>query len=1397
MKKSVFMVLLLLLGIAIPTFAQLKVTLNMSSRPDPYLSNWAERKETVIVTVINSGSSSIRAKFDCKINKDGSLTVNTKPEKMKILDIPSGVSQYYGEELVPFDAAKIKDGADQTAIKTGMLPAGSYEFCCSLLDPQDKQLTAPVCKSFTLQSYQAPVLLQPEDKGSVKNKSRPMFRWTAVSPKPNFPVLYQLRVFEVLAGQTPINAFRANRPILERSDIPVTQYQWPADVELPNPKLQHIWTVRALDDKGNAIGEPMGYATPFTFTDCCYRRDWADPCCPPDDVTDNGGGNNFKDKGTDSGKGTGTGSVTRSGTGTGNGSVTSSDEGNDISTNKRIPIAGTSGKGLGTTKRDSISGDSKLVSVEKASKINNSHLRNSILSSFISMPEGMGFAFNPVDEFTLKTKKGSEKYTAVKKEQYEAACKAKVSYMVPEGFAVGVPDPKTFQPSDPSVALFWKLYQNEQGAYIGFPLSLFLSPNGDKQINVAMRKNGGGGNDATCQPFVFRNLPLDISHMSDIEETPLDPPNIIVKDEWNCYVRKSNFIRLPDIVNDGTNPKDTTVLLYDAGDVAGYAVEIIGTTDPVVLDDKTVSKNYVDGFGMVVVERDFKISTEEASALLSGLFAQSKEVKPSIKLTAVKRELNGSDKVLFVGFEENKEKAYSFKGSKIDNVGLAYSIMADKDKNLYAVPIPLFGGTIPWVILPSELAARCDGCRGKNSVGTCGKLCLQRAGVEDQNFDNFFNFIANKNENSAYLQIDGAKASISSYTKNNDGAVVVSTPIGDLQPQSILTGGWCGCYVEGYGPIAFRHDFSASCEDACAVINKWYKKLHDNFSLVHPNNDSDPKNPKGTKPQYVVNPIPGVGVVVKRCCPGNKKIQMSNNDIATSIQQVEKLAQKVVIKEIIPSSDPENPSLSIAYTTADGRSNTILFDIIGLSDDPEISAVIEPVPGVGIVVKRHPRGKAHFIIPSEVVNEGSDESVNDNTDVQAFGAKAKDKDDPKPTLLKPPLGSVPTTSGGTIPTPVNSTQATPVRGKVVKTGKNPGGSIVATQNIVEILCDAVVGSNVDVQSFNIVTTELNKKYFVVQYHNINGSQNEELVFDLEDREGYSCIVLGGPVIKCYGCPECKLNLSPSNSYLPNCIGICNNNVFPPPIPPLKCKTEVISLGSVSIEKAFDVIMEIQARGVQPGGSNDSDPKNPKGTKPQESTQATPVRGKAVKAGSSKPSSKNNFYPTCKCCGDAMTKDPIGHEDECCKPKMSDPKMHYTNSDGTLKYFEYKEDYVITDSKVCEAFGVKELVIAAGIYKVEYPDPSKGGVVQFKLKTPIPAKQIKIKGTFTVEGTNPKGYNCEGPGNSCFFYRDTSSGKKKSPRDSCIFTIAPLMPDSTCLVIEVSFKGTGSPKAAGF
>ena len=270
MKKkapySLLMFCVLFLLSATAGFGQLRVSLNLSSRPDPYLSNWSQRKDIVFVTVTNTSKSAVNAKFDCKVNKNGTLLANTKRESMALLTLQPGVTMFYGEDLIPLEAVRIIGNAEQTALKTGMLPAGIYEFCVGLIEPNTGGvLTAPVCKSFTIQSYQSPVLMYPADGDSMRAAQRPLFRWTAVSPAPVTPVRYRFQLFEVMPGQTPITAFRVNRPIIDAPDILVTQFLWPPDIDLASQQNRFVWSVRAFDDAGKSIGEPNGYATPFVL----------------------------------------------------------------------------------------------------------------------------------------------------------------------------------------------------------------------------------------------------------------------------------------------------------------------------------------------------------------------------------------------------------------------------------------------------------------------------------------------------------------------------------------------------------------------------------------------------------------------------------------------------------------------------------------------------------------------------------------------------------------------------------------------------------------------------------------------------------------------------------------------------------------------------------------------------------------------------------------------------------------------------------------------------------------------------------------------------------------------------------------------------------------------------
>ncbi len=749
----------LLLGV-VDSIGQLRVSLNLSSRPDPYLSNWAQRKEIVLVNVTNTSSNVIDVKFDCTVNKNGALIANTKRESMQVLTVQPGATMYYGEDLVPLAAVKINSNAEQTAVKTGMLPAGTYEFCVSLIDPATgAALTQPVCKTFTIQSYQAPVLLLPADGDVIQKGQRPLFRWTPLSPKPSFPVRYRLQVFEVMAGQTPITAFRVNQPILDIQDIQSTQLLWPADVELPSTRLKHIWTVRAIDDQGIGIGEPNGYATPFVMRGCCDNDNDVPNCCPPTDIL---------------------------------------------------------------------------------------------------MPT-----------------------------------------------------------------------ESESAPAVG----------------------------------------------SQTEEQNL----------------------------------------------------LVPMMRPLRGDEKVV--------------------------LLDGTVSSSFTTDPSV-----------------------------------GGVGLAYRIMSDQRAVLYAVPIPLLGGVIssevfkqdPWLMFNFLVPDK------------------PPIPIGPRDSDGSF-FVQNKTTEGAVLSRAGQNIRLTSITPSPAGHILLSSTGSSSQPQAILTGGWCGCYVKGYGAIAFRHDFSASCEEACKVINSWYEKLHSQSSLRSPGMDS------------------------------------------------------------------------------------------GLIKPPFIP--IQPKP------------------------------------------------EPIPELVSPRY-----------PSTVNTQSA-----------------------------------------------------------------------------------------------ECR------------CCG--------------------------STRTSHDTVHCCDSKEGGSGSVN--------------STSATPVRGKIIKTG--RPSSMSATYLECRCCQlefldvDKYEK----HEKECCKKLEERPRAHYQNPNGTVRYYEYTSEYVITDKNVCEAFGVKELVVAPGVYRVEYPDPNRGGVVRLRLQTPVPGKNIRSTTPVTVEGMNLKGEDCASSGNSCFFYRDTSGVDKRVPSDSCVFTIAPLMPDSTCLVIEVSFRGTGSPKSAGF
>ena len=258
LQKWILVASILLYGVG---YAQISVSFNVSSRPTPQISAWENRSELAILTIVNSNSSNVGMSFKikAKIYIDNNLVAETRLGDMPVMSMPYGTETYLADMIVPYDALEIynEEAQKETIIRTGLLPAGFYTFCVSLVDLQGNLLTSTqeVCRQMIITDYQMPELIHPIDNVNIPSNMAPaiIFRWTPLSPAPSAQdgVKYLVAVTKIEPGQTSSQAFLSNQPIIEEEVIGVNQMYFPMDVDLPDTGLtRFVWSVKPmmLDD---------------------------------------------------------------------------------------------------------------------------------------------------------------------------------------------------------------------------------------------------------------------------------------------------------------------------------------------------------------------------------------------------------------------------------------------------------------------------------------------------------------------------------------------------------------------------------------------------------------------------------------------------------------------------------------------------------------------------------------------------------------------------------------------------------------------------------------------------------------------------------------------------------------------------------------------------------------------------------------------------------------------------------------------------------------------------------------------------------------------------------------------------------------------------------------------
>jgi hypothetical protein len=115
-----------------------------------------------------------------------------------------------------------------------------------------------------------PQLVSPNDGKAftAKEMSAPViFRWTPVVPKPQ-SVIYRLKVWQLMEGQTGAQAMRTNPPIVTKDVDNITQtvvngiYTGPCR---PPYLCDYVWQVQAVDREGKPMGNNEGKSELWSF----------------------------------------------------------------------------------------------------------------------------------------------------------------------------------------------------------------------------------------------------------------------------------------------------------------------------------------------------------------------------------------------------------------------------------------------------------------------------------------------------------------------------------------------------------------------------------------------------------------------------------------------------------------------------------------------------------------------------------------------------------------------------------------------------------------------------------------------------------------------------------------------------------------------------------------------------------------------------------------------------------------------------------------------------------------------------------------------------------------------------------------------------------------------------
>jgi hypothetical protein len=242
--------------------AQITLNLALNNRPQPWLSDWVNPINGQMIISYMPGPAlndpSVKLKTTL-LDERGSIIGVSNINSARTYTLRAGVNQFSIADALQLQNLALQGNLQNLLQRTGRLTAGQYQLMVEVMNTRGDVVRAKQTRPFFITSYQLPILMQPASGSSLDAhlaQNIIIFRWTNLIPSSQELPQYRVQVFEILPGQTPMQAFRGNRPLLNEPAIKgTTQYIWRPNLPMldSTANKQFIWTVQTLDAKGLPI----------------------------------------------------------------------------------------------------------------------------------------------------------------------------------------------------------------------------------------------------------------------------------------------------------------------------------------------------------------------------------------------------------------------------------------------------------------------------------------------------------------------------------------------------------------------------------------------------------------------------------------------------------------------------------------------------------------------------------------------------------------------------------------------------------------------------------------------------------------------------------------------------------------------------------------------------------------------------------------------------------------------------------------------------------------------------------------------------------------------------------------------------------------------------------------